>query len=80
MTRQRELTLGEVQDDPSEWLLVLEREQLPDDLDEGAQNGTEEEAEVGVEGVQDALEEGPEVEVDYQVEGALGEQTVALLV
>lgn len=80
MARQRELALGVVQDDPSEWLVVLEREQVPGDLGEGAQNGTEEEAEVEIEEVQDVLEEGPEDEVDYQVEGALGEQTVALLV
>lgn len=52
---------------------------MPDELEEGAQNGTEEEAELEIEGVQDVLEEGPEEEVDYQVEGALGEQTVALL-
>lgn len=80
MARQRELALGVVQDDPSEWLVVLEREQVPGDLGEGAQNGTEEEAEVEIEEVQDVLEEVPEDEVDYQVEGALGEQTVALLV
>lgn len=58
--------------------MVLQREQVPDDLGEGAQNGTEEEAEVEIEGVQDVLEEEPEDEVE--VEEALGEQTAALLV
>lgn len=52
---------------------------MSDELGEGAQNGTEEEAEMEVEGVQDVLEEGPEEDVYYQVEGAFGEQRAGLL-